>query len=249
MTDGPKKPLFHTQTFLSMKYQLTAPFFAQMTDAQYRDLQAWNNSALRNCYNALRGITVEKRPEKVFNFGQAFHTMILEPEKWDLANWKLQPNEIRTLEAMKNQIEKTENMRFFLSNGRREIVAGWRDPVTGLNCKGKFDLLTSNGEYLVDIKSTGARDRKEFLEHCEKYNYDRQAAFYLDGCRRDRFAFFGFQKRAPYEIFYFETDRTKPFFQRGEKRYKFLLQKAAEKRWFTPDAMYQSLNPIQSVAA
>lgn len=224
---------------MEIKFQLTNPNFYRISDDDYRKLPAWNNSSLGDLFHVVQGHDLPKKPEKAFNFGAAFHHMTLEPGDWSLSDWKLQPAEKRHLEAMNTKIDQTPGLRAFLANGRRELVCTWRDPETRFPCKGKIDLLTANGDYCVDLKTTSARDEAEFLESCTKYDYDRQAAFYGDGAQRPRFLFIGFQKTVPYNIYFFETDTEKPFFQQGRKRYKFLMKKAAERGWNTPDTMWK----------
>ena len=50
---------------------------------------------------------------------------------------------------------------------------------------------------LIDFKTTSSPDLPHFLTTIEKYDYDRQAALYLDVLSATRFLIIGVQKKAP----------------------------------------------------
>jgi exodeoxyribonuclease VIII len=66
-----------------------------------------------------------------------------------------------------------------------EVVAMWIDPVTGLPCKCRIDMLTRHGGninapfVLVDVKTTASI--KTFLREFMSYGYHRQSLFYTNG--------------------------------------------------------------------
>lgn len=76
-----------------------------------------------------------------------------------------------------------------IRRSRMQVSMVWTDPMTGLNCKGRFDLLDMDGPppwRPADIKTTGVKvdphsPRDEFKAQAGKLNYDRQAGFYCWG--------------------------------------------------------------------
>ena len=70
--------------------------------------------------------------------------------------------------------------------GHSEVVIFWTDPKTGVQCKARPDyLVTDTGgpgcAHIYDFKT--CRDCRDFGRSIVNYAYDRQAAFYVAGCR------------------------------------------------------------------
>ena len=71
-----------------------------------------------------------------------------------------------------------------LSSGRPEVSAFWIDPGTGEHCRCRPDWvhpLETGGVILVDVKTCGAADPREFSRQIARMGYHRQAAWYSDG--------------------------------------------------------------------
>ncbi len=117
--------------------------------------------------------------------------------------------------------------RWYLKYSRKEQVELFTDPDTKLGCKSKLDVLYRRTT-ILDFKTTSARSRSEFLQKCLEYDYDRQAAFYLDAVGGKRFIFVGIQKVKPHALFHFEATAADGFVGYGRKKYKALLRKWKE---------------------
>jgi hypothetical protein len=90
-------------------------------------------------------------------------------------------------------------------------------------CKGKADYIKNdNGrKIIVDIKTTQDHKEYPFRGSCNKYGYDRQSAFYLDGFEADEFWFIVIEKTEPFDIgVYMCSDE---FLGTGRDKYKGLL--------------------------
>ncbi len=118
-------------------------------------------------------------------------------------------------------------LRWYLQYSRKEQVELFTDPDTGLACKSKLDVLYRR-HTVLDFKTTSTRSLSEFVEKCSEYDYDRQAAFYLDAVGGKRFIFVGIQKIKPHALFYFEATAANGFVEYGRKKYKALLRKWKE---------------------
>lgn len=137
---------------------------------------------------------------------------------------------------MRESILQNKFARHVLGMGEVEQVQIWVDDQTGLPCKALKDIWVAEEELIVDLKTTSARTYGEFLKTCEQYTYDRQAAFYLDGNPfAKRFVILGVQKRAPFEIFYFEATACRGCIEGGRKKYQGLLR-GILKTGFTPSS-------------
>lgn len=68
-------------------------------------------------------------------------------------------------------------------DGRAETVLVWQDSETSIWCKARLDYLKFHGDTgtIYDLKTS--RDCLDFGRSIGRYGYDRQAAFYLRGCR------------------------------------------------------------------
>ncbi len=96
------------------------------------------------------------------------------------------------------------------AQAERERIVLFTDPTTQLACKSRLDLVYTSprrqNALIFDFKTTSARTQAQFLQSCYDYDYDRQAAFYLDSLRyadghewattkRFRFVFIGVMKQ------------------------------------------------------
>ena len=66
------------------------------------------------------------------------------------------------------------------ANGHPHRVIVWRDPATGLWCKGEIDWITADG-IVVDLKSTADAGFWFFNRNSKRLGYVNQGAFYLAG--------------------------------------------------------------------
>jgi hypothetical protein len=96
-------------------------------------------------------------------------------------------------------------------SGVPEQSLSWRDPVSGVMCRARFDwlsnLTTTDGKLIVvDYKTTSSADPDKLVSAIRQYRYHMQAAWYLDavvGCRlaSDAVFLFVFQEtERPYVI-------------------------------------------------
>ncbi len=110
-----------------------------------------------------------------------------------------------------------------------ETAQLWDDEPTGLPCKARIDMRVPDERLIVDVKTTSARSQNEFVSNCYRYDYDRQAAFYLDGCRQagecaDQFIILGIQKQKPHNLYIVEVVADSIFLDYGRRKYQRLLR-------------------------
>tara|TARA_R110002020_G_scaffold2532_3_gene12140 strand:- start:2423 stop:3262 length:840 start_codon:yes stop_codon:yes gene_type:complete len=210
--------------------------FSNDDDMYYSDFQFITNSQLGllqdpRRYFHYRNIVennLERNVSPAMVFGDAFHTSILEPHKFE-EKFIVEPNINKRTNAGKEEYQKwlddnigmtslkvkdydcVMNMRnkllsdsYFkelLSGGTAEYVDVWEEQ--GVNCKGKYDYITM--DKIIDIKTTSNTCEKDkFIDTAEKYGYFRQAAFYLDGA-------WSHNEKAPREFYFIVIEKTPPY--------------------------------------
>lgn len=91
------------------------------------------------------------------------------------------------------------------AEGRNEVTAFYKNPVTGTECKLRCDGIRPGWGTMLDIKTTENASRREFERAIAKYRYYYQAAWYQDGFKVfgetfDNFALIAVEKSAPYGV-------------------------------------------------
>ena len=199
------------------------PDLLRVSYDDYRALPAIANSDLSRLRDALDGRP--PRPDSgsgALSFGTAFHTALLEPADYQPGQPGLNDTLIWWLvEGVKLNTE----LNRLLEQGVTERSAVFSEPTTGTLCKLRADLvLNQPGQpyTVIDFKTTLARDADHFRQQCSHYDYDRQAAFYLDALRADRFLLVGVQKVEPFGVFPLEVPAA--MLAEGRRKYLNLLQ-------------------------
>lgn len=218
-----------------------------MTDHEYRTLNAYANSDLIELGNIKLNIQDNAINPIAARFGTSFHTLLLETQK--PIDWSFHtPIEHAKILAMRDSFNSVWNQfyrEYPIAAQQTEVVKTWTDPETGLPCKAKIDLKADNPgpgrtptlfdptitPFLVDLKTTSAKDANEFYDLFVKYGYDRQAAYYLDAYGLGYgFTFVGIKKAKPHDVFIIDmsvsTER-RAMIDYGRKKNAFWLRKAA----------------------
>jgi hypothetical protein len=189
---------------------------------------------------------LERRSEKLayLTFGAAFHTWILEPEKFEKqfvigsarpnpnktfaaeinAEWKeemesngfdvISEKDFETIKGMKESCLRQPLVRGWLEHASRQIEQDILWDKDGIPYKGRYDLKV--GASVIDFKTT--QDAGDNFSHSVRaFAYYRQAAMYLDGTGGDAFYIVAIEKRAPHlcRIYQISEDLIKA----GQKEY------------------------------
>lgn len=129
----------------------------------------------------------EKTPSE--SLGTAYHTLILEPEKW---NYKIKEKvkstsvegfigegDYKKLQEMKSALESNPRHKEVLSGGKSECSIFWRDRQTGIMCKIRVDMFAP--EWVSDLKTCSSVDSKDLFWDFPRYGYDISGAMYSEG--------------------------------------------------------------------
>lgn len=145
-----------------------------------------------------------EEPTDEMDFGNAVHTAILEPDKfadryavagpdlnrrgtkaWD-AFVEANPGKLILKHDAREKIQAMVNSarshsRASMLEGLIEVSFFWKDPVTGIQCKCRPDILTTKG-VIVDYKSAVEPwPARLWSSVVYRMRYHVQGAFYLDG--------------------------------------------------------------------
>ena len=193
----------------------------------YRSLSRIANSDLTELKNHLFG-KPDFQSSPAQEFGTRFHDLLL-----------LETDVVPTGRGATAQTRMLDVVRAdslfcrLIAAAQVETAQLWDDEPTGLPCKARIDMRVPDERLIVDVKTTSARSQNEFVNNCYWYDYDRQAAFYLDGCRQageraDQFIILGIQKQKPHNLYVVEVAADSIFMDYGRKKYRALMRSFKE---------------------
>ena len=171
----------------------------------------------------------QQSPTPAMKLGSAIHMMILEPMKFT-QHYAIQPkfdkrtkqgkidsaefekqNQFKTIisesdYALCEQIcftaMRDDTVSKLLQNGEAEKIITWTNKSYDVKCKGMLDYHRDN--MIIDIKTTKDCSYNGFMKSMRQYKYHKQAAFYMDAVKADRFFIIAIEKTAPFAINIFE---------------------------------------------
>lgn len=174
--------------------------------------------------------------EAAYRFGTLVDALITEPDKVDVYKRKVM-----------DYVYSDEEMKV----GQAMLQAFWRDPFCSrlaqqasmqkvsikprfavskgsfrfhLPMRGKWDLFVENMDMSGEIKSTACTTQKQFEESISYFEYDRQAALYMDFEQRCNHMIIGISKKN-YNIFKVPVTRGSHWYKRGLSLYQDLAFK------------------------
>lgn len=186
-----------------------------MTNNEYRALKRVSNSDL----SKITGQSLDV-PQSVFDFGSAVHESILEPHLntvYENVNYDL-------VHKLRDSFFENPFCEFVHQHSTKEEIVLWSKLETPL--KSKLDLIFgADRSEVFDLKTTSASSESAFKQTIFEYNYDRQAAFYLDSIGAKTFTFIGLSKTRKKDPV-FIVQATAKMIKDGRKQYEALLNYA-----------------------
>lgn len=177
--------------------------------------------------------------EAAFRFGSLLDAMITEPEMVD--HFKLQ---VAGIQFQKEEWEKAIKMKkvFFADPFCKMLAA--QCELQKVSVKEKFEITYQGFRFWMamrakwdffapkidlsgDLKSTASTTQKQFEESIFHYNYDRQAALYMDLENKSNFIFIGISK-TNFKIFKVPVKRGGEIYNSGKAKY----QELAFRYWY-----------------
>ena len=208
-------------------------------------------------------------------FGTAIHACLLDPEvfareyvvapssdkrskeykEFEVANATkklLSAGQMAAIEGIGRKVATHKSASTLLRAARKEHTLIWQDRGTGIWIKIRPDCVCTDFDtgICLDLKSTEDAQCAAFQRSCVSYDYDLQAAVYLEGLRvvfgRDfDFSFLAFEKEEPYGVALYGAPEA--MIGRGQRRFREALAKLKmcreTGRWpgYQPDGDYEIL--------
>lgn len=225
---------------------------------EYNAIDAIRNSTLKyihddnggspRLYKYRSGIS---ESSSALDFGTAIHTKILEPQKFDdqvavftgkarrgkawdeflsenASKIILTEAEHDLIIGMAESFQENRFTRKLLDQAKVEQSCIWDDPITGLKCKARLDIVT--GGSLYDVKSTSDLSKVHYA--AKDYDYRQQAGMYSEGYEQvtgekpESFVFIFIEKKPPFEIkVLISTER---LIEYGRRRFRKAIDRVAK---------------------
>ena len=221
---------------------ITAPKPGVYRDVPFADYLAWDAVSSTYLRELVKCAALAKHKRDVgidtaaLIFGRAGHAYVLEPRTWpkhyakastktttgkrtDDGLYLIGVNDIERMESMYAALQKhgaAESLR-----GDIEVSIVWADPVTGVTCKARPDVVGDG--FLADYKTTRVHpDEDAWIREMKTYGYHSQASMYRTGWHRATgdllpFRFVPQGKSAPYLPAVYELGEADPWLDSGEK--------------------------------
>lgn len=146
------------------------------------------------------------------------------------------PKGLQLLRGMAKSIRAMNAAAQFLDGaGQNEVSALWKDEITGLWCKGRFDRYIENhrelGQFIIELKSDRAADDWNFGKTVFSRRYAAQASGYSHGLeiitgKKVTHIFIAVENFAPFDCAIYKLDD--PDVQTGYLQYRRMLDRYAE---------------------
>lgn len=130
----------------------------------------------------------EKNVTQAMKFGTAYHTYMLEPERFfytikpgktTTVEGCLAQGEMDAIEAMAAHIKRNAYHSALINKGYPEVSVFWVDPETGIPCKCRFDYWKPH--WVTDLKTTTDVSDKALRYTIPDFGYDISGAMYMQG--------------------------------------------------------------------
>lgn len=175
--------------------------------------------------------------EAAYRFGNLIDALITEPERCDHLNRRVDGEQFTKEEwdlayAMLKAWRKDELCMMFSRLGVGQKVfthdafnIEYMGVEFSLPVRCKFDLWVGNLNFGADVKSTVATTQSAFENSIVHFDYERQAAYYMDLSKSDKFLFAGISKKPPHKIFKVAVKRGDALYNSGKQKYSELAFK------------------------
>lgn len=129
--------------------------------------------------SVLKAEAKPKSDKPAFSFGKAFHTLVLEPELFDLTVMQtVDADEYQMMLKMQEVLKSHPKFDELFDGTVKERSFFSRDKETGILKKCRADIAMGN--VIVDLKSTRSVIKDTFQYDAKKFGYGFSAAYYME---------------------------------------------------------------------
>jgi len=181
----------------------------ELTNEEYHARPEISKSSLDAIHKSIAHFeTPFRKATAKMEFGTAFHTLMLEPEKFcgqylkctnldgrttegkklkaeldleakEQGKKLLKFSEYEDLMRMKEQTEKHPRFKSYFESGEPETSIFWE--MQGVGCKCRPDWMINGGEYIIDLKTSNDASPDNFAKSVANFRYHVQDAWYTKG--------------------------------------------------------------------
>lgn len=166
---------------------------------------------------------------EAYRFGNLIDALITEPNRCDHMRFRVDQEQFTALEwdCARKMLKAFREDEFCMqllkhSSGQSVVARMMMMQYEGVDfelpCRCKFDLKSDVLKISADIKSTVCVTADQFRNSIQYFNYDKQAAFYMDLAEVDRFLFIGISKKN-FKIFKVPVVRGDALYNSGKEKY------------------------------
>lgn len=187
----------------------------------FNHVNGLSNSGLTRVEDWLKGKMDKPIPEKAFRFGSLVDALISQPEELeeDASDLELL-SAIKVKEAImahplgRTLIQYSEPQAIVT----KEILVEFEGIEKRILAKCMFDGYLPKFGIGKDDKTTAARTQAQFESSIDRFNYDRQAYWYMEVGELDRFVFIGASKSKVGDVFIKIIKRGDPLWLSGKEK-------------------------------
>lgn len=198
----------------------------------FEQTQFVSNSDLTNL-KKLFNLEEERDLSKAYNFGSLVDAMITEEQAVGRFASLHDAEELKRAEMMKKAGLADSTLKLFMETSklqhevyRNAFPIHYQGQEITLPMRCKFDFLNKGLKTGADLKTTACTSQKAFVDAIFQFDYDRQAALYMDLMGLERFMFIGLGKKpgrgGKHPVFKYAVIRGDETHQKGKRKYCFL---------------------------
>ena len=215
-------------TYTDGVYDITNEQYHASEGISRSKLMLLDKSPYHFWYETMSGLAEKQESTPAMNIGSAFHTMLLEPAKFQMEfavapkvdrrtkqgkeDWEifveesqgkilLSDDQFAKVSKMVELVSRHEIVTTLLDEAVYEQSIFWTDKETGLQFKTRPDIWSS--KMVVDLKTTNNASAHSFMRSALEYGYYLQAGMAHEACKAlgkpfDMFVILACEKEAPH---------------------------------------------------
>jgi hypothetical protein len=187
----------------------------------FNHIKGLSNSGMGKVQDWLDGKEDKAMPEAAFRFGSMVDAMLTQPDELEAnATDEELLKAMQVRDAIRSHplggmlLDKAEP-QVIITNTLKLDYEGIEFEIEG---KCMLDGLIQKMKIGKDDKTTAARTHAQFMASVERFNYDRQAFWYMELAELDRFVFIGASKIKVGEVFIHIIKRGDPMWLSGKEK-------------------------------
>lgn len=207
----------------------------QMDIFSYYKRKEVSNSDLGWLKSQLQARETISDPYLAYRFGNLLDVIITEPHRADFFKYRIEDEiftkkEWKTAELMKRSFLKDDYCRELIKNAEfqkvtaKEMNFNFQGIEFKLPTRIKWDILRDDVCIGCDIKTTIAKTQSEFESAIDFFDWDRQAAWYMDIENVNNHVIIGISKHN-HKVFKIFINRRSDLYLNGKDKYSYLAYK------------------------